>query len=414
MSNFERKKNTMKNGGIIQRIKAVFRRESQDGDDRPVRMGGRLYAGGAPMSVAAVYRCVQLISDSVACLTLQYMRLRDGRFAEDENSPLHYLLTVEPQPEMNVVDFWAMAVRQMLLVGNAYIYPRYVDGVLTDLVLCRSHTVAHDALNGIYAIADPWSGVCGEFRESEIIHLYLYSHDGRNGVSVIENARQTLGIATAGDSETAKRFLNGGNVKGIIGNDSGVKGFGKYQDSELDKAAVNLDQRFQNGEHIVALHGNTSFQQISLSSADMQFLETRKFTVKEICRFFGVNPAYVYEEGSANYNSTAMAATDFMQNTLNPVLRRIEAEFTRKLIPRSLCCKRKFQWDRKGVYSLDLSARAAYQKATIESGIYSINDWRRMENQPPVEGGDDVYISTNLARLGSAKLSGGGGENQNN
>ena len=378
---------------IWQNIKSWFR----DGEpvveaqpQKPTRTNPRTGAGlqyyfypyGEPLAIATVYRCVQLLSDSVAGLHLQFLKLKNDRYQEDVNSPLHYLLTVQPQPEMSIFDFWSMAVKLMLLEGNAYIYPRYVLGELTDLVLCARNTVTHDTLNGLYFISDPYSGVYGTFKESEIIHLYLHSSDGRRGESVIEHARRTTTIATAGDEETANRFTNGGNVRGIISNDKSVTGFGEYQDEELEKTAVDVDSRFSHGEHIVSLPGQVDFKQISLSSTDMQFLESRKFTVREICR--------------------------------DPILKRIEAEFTRKLIPQSLCCKRIFKFDRKGIYSLDLESMAKYQKLTIESGIYTVNDWRRIENQPLVEGGDTVLVSTNLAALDSEKITQGASKNSSN
>jgi HK97 family phage portal protein len=231
---------------------------------------------------------------------------------------------------------------------------------------------------------------------------------------VIEHARRTTTIATAGDEETANRFTNGGNVRGIISNDKSVTGFGEYQDEELEKTAVDVDSRFSHGEHIVSLPGQVDFKQISLSSTDMQFLESRKFTVREICRFFGVHPSFVFDDTSNNYKSAEMANVAYLSMTLDPILKRIEAEFTRKLIPQSFCCKRIFKFDRKGIYSLDLESMAKYQKLTIESGIYTINDWRRIENQPLVDGGDTVLCSTNLAALDSEKITKGAASKSNN
>lgn len=374
-----------------------------------------LYMPGAyeSMCVATVYRCVQLLSDSVACLTLEYLRWKGGRFQVDEGSALHYLLTVQPQPEMSIYDFWSFAVRQMLLQGNAYIVPRYVMGELTDLVLCGNDTVFHDTLNEEYKVCDPYSGVYGTFKESEVIHLYLHTSDGKEGESVLAHARRVAGIAMAGDTETANRFTNGGNVRGIVSNDKTAVGFGEYQDKQLEETAENIDSRFSSGEHIVSLPGQVDFKQISLSSTDMQFLETRKFTVRELCRFFGVNPSYVFDDGSTNYKSSEAAAAMFLSQSLNPILKRIEAEFNRKLISRSQFTKRRFRFDRRGVYSLDLLSLAEYQEKTIQSGVYTINDWRRIENQPEVEGGDTVYVSTNLAQLGSSKLSGSETQNDN-
>lgn len=368
------------------------------------------------MEVAAVYRCVTLLSESVAGLRLQYMRQKEGRYQEDTASVFHYLLTVQPQPEMSANDFWTMAVRMMLIEGNAYIYPRYVMGELTDLVLCRPHTVTHDPLNSIYHISDAYNGVFGTFEEKDIIHLYLHSSDGRRGDSILAHARRTMDIANAGDCETENRFTNGGSVRGIISNDKTTTGFGEYQDKELEKTAESVDSRFSRGERIVSLPGQVDFKQISLSSTDMQFLESRKFTVREICRFFGVHPSFVFDDTSSNYKSAEMANVAFLSNTLDPILKRIECELTRKLIPRELCCKRKFLFDRRGIYSMDLQSLADYQKKTIESGIYTVNDWRRMENQPVIGGGDTVYLSTNLAPLGSEKLAGTTtkGDNNNN
>lgn len=386
------------------KFRTFFSRDNDPVQSAPVRSiprtGGGLSVysptGSSSLAVATVFRCVRILADSVAGLQLQYMRFADGRYQEYEASPLHYLLHVQPQPERSIFDFWSMAIQQILIQGNAYIYPRKVGGEVTDLVLCSNNTVSHDCLNGTYTVNDPYTGVSGIFPEREMIHLFVHSSDGMHGESVLSYARRTIDIASAGDMETQNRFSNGGTVRGLVSNDKGVQGFGEYQDEQLESAATDIDDCFQSGKRIVSLPGQVNFSQLSLSSTDMQFLESRKFTVREICRFFGVNPSYVFDDTSNNYKSAEMAGTAFLQMTLDPILKRIEAEFTRKLIPRELCCRQIFRFDRKGVFSLDLESRAAYQKATIECGIYTVNEWRKDENQPQVEGGDKVFVSANL------------------
>ena len=365
------------------------------------------------MAIAATYRCVTLLSESVASLRLQYMQRKGGRYQEDIESDFHYLLTVQPQPEMSAFSFWSMTVQLMLLDGNAYIYPRYVMGELTDLVLCHPKSVSQDPLTNRYFVSDAFNGVYGTFEEKDIIHLYLHTADGRRGESVIAHARRTMDIASTADAETENRFVNGGSVRGIISNDKTTTGFGEYQDKELERTAESVDSRFSRGERIVSVPGQVDFKQISLSSVDMQFLESRRFTVREICRFFGVHPSFVFDDTSSNYKSAEMANVAFLSNTLDPILKRIECELTRKLIPREMCCKRKFQFDRRGIYSMDLQSLADYQKKTIESGIYTVNDWRRIENQPTIEGGDTVYISTNLMPLGEKTAQAGSGTDNN-
>ena len=131
----------------------------------------------------------------------------------------------------------------------------------------------------------------------------------------------------------------------------------------------------------------------------MQFLETRKFSVREICRFFGVHPSFVFDDTSNNYKSAEMANVAFLTNTLNPLLRKIEVELHRKLVAPSLCCKRKFQFDRRGLYACDLDSRVKYQAQTIAAGLYTVNEWRQEENKPAVEGGDTVMVSANLKSI---------------
>lgn len=363
-----------------------------------------LPANGGAMNIATVYRCVNLLADSVANLPIQYMRLKGDIFVEDRTSRLHYLLNVQPCSYMSAVDYWRQVVQYLLLNGNAYIVPiyDYLTMEVASLYLVDPTCVSHDTINDKYTVLDRNAGISGVYDEDEIIHIKNYTRDGKHGLSTLAFARTTMDIALTGDAETLNRFANGGNVRGIVSNDTSVRGFGEYQDKELEKAATDLDGRFRAGERIVSLPGQVQFNPISLSSTDMQFLESRKFTVRDICRFFGVHPSFVFDDTSNNYKSAEMANVAFLSNTLNPILRKIEVELHRKLVAPSLCCKRKFQFDRRGLYACDLDSRIKYQAQTIAAGIYTVNDWRKEENKPAVDGGDTVLVSANLKSINEA------------
>lgn len=368
------------------------------------RQGGTpmLWGCSQPMAISTVFRCVRLLSESVANLPLRYLTLRpDGTYQPDTSSALHRLLCYEPCPQYSTFDFWAQAVQQMLLDGNAYIIPSYDHLTLqpTRLTLCQRGTVSHDTINRQYYVADMINGISGQYPEAEVIHLKNLSLDGLDGLSTLTFARLTADIATTGDRETLNRFANGGNVRGMVTNNNSVRGYGEYQDNELAGVATDLDTLFQSGQRIVSLPGDAQFKQISLSSTDMQFLESRKFTVREICRFFGVHPSFVFDDTSNNYKSAEMANVAFLSNTLNPLLRKIECELQRKLIAPQLCHQRRFEFDRRSLYAADLDSRVRYQNQTIAAGIYTVNDWRRVENMPPVSGGDTPLVSANLRNL---------------
>lgn len=400
----------------ISRLKSVFRnrterhRREAGGTSAYAPREGRDIAAifdsynGSFLQVATVHRCVKLLSESVAALPFRYLCRRGGIFVPDESSALNYLLNVSPDAGVNAFDFMRRIVVEMLLEGNAYVVP-VVDTVTGDysrLALCTRHTVSHDVEKDTYTVNDTANAIYGTYKPSEILHFKcMLTNDGKDGLSVLSYARQTCAIAQAGNQETHKRFISGGNMRGIVFNAGGtMRGFGEVQDDELDRLAKSLDRRVNvDGENIVNMPGATDFRALSLSSADMQFLESRKFTNIEICRFFGVDPVFVFENTSSNYKSSEIANTAFLTNTLNPLLRCIEAEFMSKLVSPRLATRRRFSFDRRELYACDLITRADYQTKTIANGTYSPNDWRAIENRPPVEGGDQVFVSANLKAL---------------
>lgn len=355
------------------------------------------------LCIATVFRCVTVLGGTVASLPLRFMRKgSNGVFEDQKGSRLSYLLTVRPSPQYNAFDFWNRAAQMVHLHGNAYIVPIWSlvnIGEPEMLILCNKGTVTHDTINGIYHICDMEQGLVGDFEENEVIHLMNLTLDGKTGISTLSFAAQTMNIAATGDKETLNRFANGGNVRGIVSNDTSVRGFGEYQDTELQKTAKDLDSRFQNGERIVSLPGQAQFSPLSLSSVDMEFLNSRKFSVREICRFFGVPPTFVFDDTSNNYKSAEMANVSFLTQTINPFLMKIESELLGKLIAPAIAHKYKFQFDRRELYVSDLSSKADYQAKTIASGVYTINDWRRYENMPVVKDGDSVLVSANLKSL---------------
>ena len=394
--------------GLLDRISNIFRRSLPATSSNATPRAGAVsllpVTDGNAMNVAAVYRCVNLLADAVANLPVLYMRKKGEIFVEDRSSRLHYLLNVQPCSYMSAVDFWRQVVQYLLLNGNAYIVPVYNCATMEvdRLALVDPSSVAHDTVSDKYTICDVKAGVNGTYDEADIIHIKNYSPDGKVGVSTLAFARTTTSIALTGDAETLSRFANGGSVRGIVSNDTSVRGFGEYQDTELAKTATDLDSRFRSGARIVSLPGQVQFSSVSLSAADMQFLESRKFTVRDICRFFGVHPSFVFDDTSNNYKSAEMANVAFLSNTLNPILRKIEVELHRKLVAPTVCCKRQFMFDRASLYACDLDSKVKYIAQTIAAGIYTVNDWRLKENQPAVEGGDTVLVSANLKSITEA------------
>lgn len=363
--------------------------------------------------IAAVFRCVEILSSGVAGLPFRKKRLNraEGYFVDVDGKAdrTNYLIGVKPNEHSTAYELIKNAVVQMHLLGNAYIIPRYgSNGKLEELILCSPHTVSHTPNLDLYTVNDPYNGILGEvFLPNEIIHLRNMSLDGgRTGISTVQYAAAALGIQATADSQTKQLFAKGGRIKGIVSNDHSVMGFGEYQDTELAKTAQSVDDKFRGGQDIVSLPGEVQFTPISMTSVDMQLLEHKKFGVQEICRFFGVHPDKVFAQQSNNYKASDMAQVTFITDTLNPILRKFETEFKAKLIPDSVADDYKFMFDLSPLFTTDLTTEAAYMEKTINTGVMTINEWRRRKDLKPIEGGDVTFISCNVAPIGSAKIQG--------
>ena len=76
-----------------------------------------------PMLLSTVYRCVDLISDSVAVLPLKTYRLdNDGFKSEFKGHPAYQLLDLEPNENMTRFVFFKTLMVSVLLTGNGYAY----------------------------------------------------------------------------------------------------------------------------------------------------------------------------------------------------------------------------------------------------------------------------------------------------
>lgn len=365
------------------------------------------------MKIASVYRAVNLISSGLASLRLEYKR-KD--YAKDyfklydtaSGRKINWLLGVKPNERMNSYTFFENLVATILLRGNAYVYPDKDDlGVVRAFYLLSPDSVVYDKFSNMYTVRDSINQIYKVLRASEILHFKNPSCDGGYvGVSTIRYAAQTLGIAATSDAETLKRFATGGRFKAILKNSGSVKGFGEYQDEELQGHGNDLQDAINRGDDILVVKGETEVSPLSMTSADMQFLESRKFTIREIARYFNVPPSKLMDDTNSNYKSVEVSNIDFYTEALKPLVEEIEREFAAKMLSETTFLDYKFKFNLKSLYALDLEAKAKWDSSRLQTGQVSVNDLRKENDLEPVQKGDDVYLSVNYAPIGSAKLNG--------
>lgn len=310
---------------------------------------------------------------------------------------------------MNSYDLICNAIIQMVNRGNSYIFIKRMFGDTAELILCSNNSVTYDIYRDEYTICDVINRIYGTYPAESIIHLKNKSLDGGyTGVSTITYASTVLSVSASADNQSLRTFQNGSKIKGII---SGVKGGGKGLSSVGDKqtsdVADRVEKDFNNGRDITSVSEDMTFTQLSITPADAQLLETKKFSVFDICRFYGVHPDKVFAGQSTNYKASEMSQVAFLSDTLDPILCRIEAEFNAKLIPRTVSGIYKIEFDRKALYKTDIATQTACMEKEIQYGVSTVNEWRVCrEDKAPINGGDIAFMSCNVAPIDSPKIKG--------
>ena len=150
--------------------------------------------------------------------------------------------------------------------------------------------------------------ISGVYDADDIIHLKNKSLDGGyTGVSTIYYASRILSISASADNQNLQTFQNGTKVKALLyGASGGMSGIDALDFEQTSPVADRVEAQLNSGKDIIAISEDLKFQQLSINPVDAQLLETKKFSVLDVCRFYGVNPDKAFAGQSTNYKASEM------------------------------------------------------------------------------------------------------------
>ncbi len=356
------------------------------------------------LQLSAVWACVRLLSESVSTLPLRlYERRDDGSRVAATEHPLYRLLTVSPNAEMTPARFILMIVASIALRGNAFVEKKRVGGRVIALVpLLPQCMVVKRLETGRLEYTYTESGKKRVIGEKDLMHIRGFGLDGVCGLMPVSTGRDIFGAAMSADEAAAKVFAQGLQASGILSSDAKLT---DVQREQLRKNLTNFMGSTNSGKILVAEAG-LKYQGITLNPEAAQMLETRNFSIEEICRWFRVPPFMVghMDKQSSWASSVEGMNLQWLTNGLRPLLENIEQEISRCLLEND---GRYFaEFSVEGLLRADSAGRSSYYTTGLQNGWMSRNEVRRLENLPPIPGGDVYTVQSNLLpidQLGQAK-----------
>lgn len=339
------------------------------------------------MTLSTVWACVRLIAESIASMPLHLLMADEDNPKKATRHPLYVLLAVAPNSKSTPVLFWESVVTAMLLQGNAYIHKRRDrQGRLVSLlflspdrlVVSEEHRYGPKTFKYTYD-----DGVQRDIPAKDVWQLQGYSMNGKDGVSVITYAREVFGTAIAAERSAARTFLNG-MLQAVYYT---VSAF--LTDEQRDGFRKHVKGTVERGEAPI-LEGGVDVKSLGIKPQDAQLLQSRSFSVEEICRWFRVPPHMVgHSEKATSWGSGLETQTlAFLQFTLKPWIERIQQGIVLGLLEPHERAKYKPVFDTEDLLRMDSTALANFLGTIVNKGLATVNEGRRRLGLPPLKGGN--------------------------
>lgn len=351
---------------------------------------------------SAVWSAVRVISESAGSLPLHlYQKEGRGRTRATDH-PLYGILRDNPNPYTPALSFRETLLAHSLLWGNGYAeIERDLLGRPVALWILRPDWVTPEIQEDgtpVYIYRHPTLGQ-QELGPSQIFHIRGLGFDGLKGYSVVEMARDSMGLTIAAERFGARLFGSGAKPSGVLTTPGHLS----------DDALARLRRDFTaahaglgNSHRVAILENGLTWQAIGIPPEDAQFLQTRTFQLSEVARWFNIPSSKLRDNAGKSYSTLEQENWAFLSETLRPWLVRIEQEVQAKLLmPYE---KGQFYAEHlvDGLLRADLTARYQAYAIARNWGWFSVNDIRTMENLDPVPGGDTYLQPLNMQALDSS------------
>lgn len=364
--------------------------------------------------VSAVYRAVTLRGDTMSVMPVQYRKkdFERDNFVQDMRGlgkRINYLLQEQANPIMTAPDLWNLVELNRTLMGNGFVYiERDEFGFPLHLWLVKEcgYNINTATYASIVFLTDRGYRTEVNVPTSDVMHFpNNFRYPNGWGKSTLIYAFESLTLNRTLRSQALDTAAKGGRIKGIISEKQpqqqgvGTLAYGMLNQTEVQKTAQEMQKKFYSGHDIVSMHGLESFQNLSMTSQDMQMLEQLGITYDDCARYFGVPRPLLMLDTNSHYNDYQNATMEFHTRTILPLKNRNEKEIARKLIPFKDYGTRDIHICEDPLMVMDPERRAKVAQLKMQSGLCTVNEARRDFDMPAVEDGDVTMASANLMTL---------------
>jgi HK97 family phage portal protein len=341
------------------------------------------------LGLSAAWACVNLLAGTIASLPMLVYRPSGGGRVVDTNHTLYRVLHDSPNSLQTALDFWEFMQASLELWGNAYARKVKGAGEIVGLIpIMPQAPTVRNLGNGKLGYRWTENGKEFDLTSDDVLHIRGFGGNPMGGMSTLAFGARAFGLANAIDKAARATFRNGVRPSGVLTFD---KFLNEEQRSVIEEKLVEKFLGAMNAGRPLVLEGGTKWQQLSISPEDAQMLESRGFSVEEICRFFGVPPFMIgHSEKSTSWGTGLKEQTlGFQKFALRRRAKRIEQAIEKQLLTADdRAAGIVVEIAMEGLLRGASDERSTFYQSALTNGWMTINEVRALENLPPVDGGD--------------------------
>jgi len=401
---------------FFQRVKAVFSKtyfeqylkDWYEGNDVPNSLGQM--SEEVALRYSVFFGCNRVLAETFASVGIhEYRKDENGDREPTNDTGLYPILHFAPNDETSRFNFQECMMYQINLGGN-FVAERIMDGRRIagfSQIPWENYDIIRDQDD--FKLKYRIRGAAEQIvlNRDQVLHVPGPSTDGLVGMSLLTYAAATIRLGSTYDRFGLKFYENGATPTGIFEIDGFLK------DEAYNRLKKDIDTRYTgllNAGRPMLLEDGLKYKTLTINPIDAELLNSRKFQVEDICRFFRVQPHLVQHLEKSTNNNIEQQSLEFVMYTMLPHFKRVEDNINSQLLtPRQRAEGYYFEYNMASLLRGDQKSMSEAFAKGIQWGWFSVNDVRRMLNLNSIPNGDTHLQPLNMVPVGTEPAQDGGG-----
>jgi HK97 family phage portal protein len=352
------------------------------------------------VSISSVYAALNLLCSTIGSLPLETYEYTDNGRQKARDFELYELLHDLPNPLMTSFEWRRAMMCNYFIGGRAYSLIKWDNKgrrlALLPIPFWRMRERYPAPGVRVYDLYPPTGGVV-TYNDYEVLRIENIGYMQGNAFSPLFVGKDIFGLAKAAEEFGGRFFSTGANASGILKHPE------KLTQETVDRLRRNFHDKYQGvfkSHEIIVLEEGMEFVRTAISPEESQFIDTRKFQVTEVARFFNVPPHLIMDLERSTYSNIEEQNINFVVYTLRPLFVMWEQEIKRTLLTPQ---ERKLyyaEFNADGLLRGNSTTRASVFQIMKQNGVMNINEWREKENMNGIgEYGDIYFMPLNFAPI---------------